>query len=140
MGIDLLFLTFAVVDSVKVKGALAVYPPDIECEPLAVMRHFPVPHVHLLPLGIILWGDGFSLRLLFLFALLTAGWLRFSSGLCCLGERSGIPGRMLVVRAFFGGCFSRCRRGQEEDEWKGGEEEVRVKPHIAVCKGVEALL
>ena len=140
MGIDLLFLTFAVVDSVKVKGALAVYPPDIECEPLAVMRHFPVPHVHLLPLGIILWGDGFFLRLLFLFALLTAGWLRFSSGLCCLGKPSGIPGRMLVVRAFFGGCFSRCRRGQEEDEWKGGEEEVRVKPHIAVCKGGEALL
>ena len=32
--------------------------------------------------------------------------------------------------------------GSEEEEYerKGGEEEVRVKPHIAVCKGGEALL
>ena len=130
-----MLLAFAVVDSVKVKGALAVYPPDIEYEPLAVMRHFPVPHVHLLPLGIILWGDGFSWRLLFLFALLPAGWLRFISELFCLGEWSRITGRLFVVRAFLGGCFSQRRGGQEEGQWKGDEEEVRVKPHIAVCKG-----
>ena len=111
-----MLLTFAVVDSVKVKGALAVYSPDIECQPLAVMRHFPIAHVQLLPPGIILWGDGFSSRLLFLFSLLTAGWPRFSSGTFCLGERGRILRRIFVVRTFLRGCFSRCRRGQEEAE------------------------